>query len=267
MVDQSCLYECRVMHERYIPKHHRFEYGLFMAYLDLDELPQLASKMKFFRFNQSGFFSFQELDHWPNRPGTLKERIQDFLTENDVNEQFSKVCVLTNLRHAGYVFNPATFYFCYKEQATQPFAVILEVQNTFNEVKPFLIQTHDTLRNVFLATVPKYFYVSPYSALDVRFNAQIEVPSEKLSISIESLTELQDEKKILLATLTGQQRPLTDLTLLRCAWKYPLMSWRVSLYIHWQALLLLFKGLKPQAKNLELTRQQGILNPISMEAS
>jgi hypothetical protein len=34
----SALYRCRVVHERFAPKRHRFAYGLFYLALDLDEL-------------------------------------------------------------------------------------------------------------------------------------------------------------------------------------------------------------------------------------
>ena len=35
---KSCLYECRVMHRRILPKAHKFEYRIFMFSLYLDEI-------------------------------------------------------------------------------------------------------------------------------------------------------------------------------------------------------------------------------------
>ncbi len=37
----SCLYEGHVRHRRSTPAEHQFRYGLFLVYLDLDELPEL----------------------------------------------------------------------------------------------------------------------------------------------------------------------------------------------------------------------------------
>ena len=39
---ESCLYEGVVHHERLTPVSHRFHYRLYMAYLDLAELPSLV---------------------------------------------------------------------------------------------------------------------------------------------------------------------------------------------------------------------------------
>lgn len=40
----SCIYEGRVSHTRSSPALHRFEYRIFMLYLDLSELPELFEK-------------------------------------------------------------------------------------------------------------------------------------------------------------------------------------------------------------------------------
>ena len=37
----SCLYEGYVEHRRHLPVEHVFRYGLFMLYVDLEELPTL----------------------------------------------------------------------------------------------------------------------------------------------------------------------------------------------------------------------------------
>ncbi|MHC4178743.1 MAG: DUF1365 family protein, partial [Planctomycetota bacterium] len=39
----SRIYVGHVSHRRYVPREHRFRYGLYMVYLDLDELPALLS--------------------------------------------------------------------------------------------------------------------------------------------------------------------------------------------------------------------------------
>ncbi len=37
----SCLYQGNVQHRRLSPVEHAFRYGLYLVYLDLDELPML----------------------------------------------------------------------------------------------------------------------------------------------------------------------------------------------------------------------------------
>ena len=39
---QSCLYHGRIRHRRFEPKAHSFDYPVFYAYLDLDELDNVC---------------------------------------------------------------------------------------------------------------------------------------------------------------------------------------------------------------------------------
>jgi len=49
---RSCLYEARVMHHRLEPRSHRFEYPIFLACLDLDELDALDARLLLFSRNR-----------------------------------------------------------------------------------------------------------------------------------------------------------------------------------------------------------------------
>ena len=54
----SCLYKAKVMHHRLAPKVHRFNYEVFMFYLDLDEIDSLSKRLKFMSRNRFNFSIF-----------------------------------------------------------------------------------------------------------------------------------------------------------------------------------------------------------------
>jgi hypothetical protein len=62
----SCLYECSVMHHRLAPKEHHFQHNIFMFYLDLDELDEVARNTFLFSRNRPNFYTFRDSDHLPS---------------------------------------------------------------------------------------------------------------------------------------------------------------------------------------------------------
>ena len=67
----SCLYHGVLRHRRLQPKTHEFSYGVFMAWLDLDELPLLASVGV--RRNRFAAAAFHDADYPLGTP--LKENV------------------------------------------------------------------------------------------------------------------------------------------------------------------------------------------------
>ena len=65
----SCLYFGKVMHKRLRPFGHRLAYRVFSLYLDLDELPALSRKLRFFSHNRWNLFSFLDRDHGTREAG------------------------------------------------------------------------------------------------------------------------------------------------------------------------------------------------------
>jgi len=63
MTLRSSLYVGSVMHRRIQPRMHRFRYQAFWLLLDLDELDEPSSKLRWFSHNRSNIFSFHDADH------------------------------------------------------------------------------------------------------------------------------------------------------------------------------------------------------------
>ncbi len=275
----SCLYECRILHERFAPKPHRFVYRLFTFAFDLDELPSLDRRLWFLSLNRRNIFSLYENDFLPiserihnsitqqnasaSSPArllALKERVIAFCSSHGLTlGPGCRVQLVTLPRVFGYQFNPVSFYFCYDPDGL-PVCAIAEVTNTFREVKLYLIPPASRKAGplVFGLRIPKHFYVSPFSDLELSFDFKLCAPKEKLAVKID---DFSGNQRMLHSMLTGLRMPLTDR---RLAWfliKYPLITLKIMALIHWQALRLWLKQVPFFSKAANAGMQRDLYRP------
>ena len=275
---KSCLYECEVMHARFSPRRHRFAYRIFLFALDLDELPELPRRIGLFGHYRRQLYGLHERDflpvdepRHPEGPGArdgaptpaggLKGRVATYLRGHGIDLADGSVLLVTLPRIAGYLFNPVSFYFC-RDRAGRPLCAIAEVTNTFREMKPFLVPADpaDAARGVFRLRVPKQFYVSPYSDVDVAFDFHLRLPGDQLAVRIDDYV---GEERTLTSTLAGPRRELTTGRLAWFTLKYPLLTLRVISLIHWHALLLWAKRVPWFAKAARAADQRDLYRPHS----
>jgi DUF1365 family protein len=181
-------------------------------------------------------------------------------------EQIGRIELVTLPRVAGYVFNPVSFYYVSAPDGS-PVCAIAEVGNTFGEQKPFFVPRRDRASvassdsasaEQFRLVAPKHFYVSPFSALDLQFDFRLARPGERLSLGVNDVDSTG--KTVLISSLTGTRRPLTDRELLRLTARYPLVTARVITLIHWQALRLWLKRIPFFSKAAQPELQRGVLH-------
>ena len=275
---KSCLYECEVMHARFSPRRHRFAYRLFLFAVDLDELPDLPRRTGLFGHNRRHLYALHERDFLPvdeprhpagptpspatpEATGGLKARVATHLRNHGIDLADGSVLLVTLPRIAGYLFNPVSFYFC-RDRDGRPLGAIAEVTNTFREMKPFFVPVDpaDAARGVFRLRVPKHFYVSPYSDVDVAFDFHLRLPGEQLAVRIDDYV---GEERTLTSTLAGPRRALTTGRLAWFTLKYPLLTLRVISLIHWHALLLWVKRVPWFAKAARAADQRDLYRPHS----
>jgi hypothetical protein len=263
------------MHHRFSPKAHRFLYRIFLFALDLDELDELDRKLSLFSLNRRNLYSFREKDFLPtgeqphnatstepgNRAASLKARVIGHLAAQGIDLAGGRVLLVTLPRVAGYLFNPVSFYFCY-DRTGQPVASIAEVTNTFKEMKPFVLgpatRTGEKDHAVFSLRQPKYFYVSPFTDLDVAFDFTLRTPGPQLSVQID---DYEAGQRTLTSSLTGPRRPLTDRRLAWFTLKYPFITLKVIALIHWHALRLYLKNVPWFAKAARPGAQRDLYRP------
>ncbi len=225
------------MHRRTAPKRHAFTYGLFMFYIDLDEVDQLGEQTKLVARNRFAPFEFRDDDHYnPNKEG-LKASIRNYLAEHGIDQPVGKIHLLTHLRTWGHLFNPVSFYFV-SDPSGQPICSIAEVGNTFNEQKLFLSKSNSSGESQ--SDPVKEFYVSPFSELDTRFHFKLRAPRENLRLSI---NQSKNGATYFRSALAGCKRPLNGNALAAEALRFPFLTLKIVGGIHWQAFLLYLKGI------------------------
>lgn len=261
------------MHARFAPRQHRFLYRIFLFAIDLDELDLLQRRLALFSIDRPNLYSWRDRDYLPTgeklhngrtREGPpspsepLKARVVGWLAERGVDLTGGRVVLVTLPRIFGYGFNPVSFYFCYDRQGA-PIAALAEVTNTFKEMKPYLLgRDTQSAPGEFRLRVPKHFYVSPFSDVDVTFDFTLRSPGDRLSIQIDDYTA---GSRTLTSTLAGPRR---DLTGARLAWftlKYPALTLRVIGLIHWHALRLWLKRVPWFAKAARAADQRELYRP------
>lgn len=257
----SCLYKARVMHHRLEPKKHSFHYDIFMFYLDLDEIDDISKKLKWMSRNRFNLFNFRDKDHLqlppynPDLTKNIRQHITDYLTANGVDIGSGRIMLLTNLSTLGYQFNPVSFYFCYNE-AGEPLCSVVEVGNTFKEMKPYFLNA-DTLNDgLFHLNTTKYFYVSPFIDMDTNFDFNLNIPGETLSIQIDDYN--QQGQLFFTSRLNGKPAALTDAKLIQYFFRFPLITLKIIGLIHWQALKLWLKKIPYHKKNDDKDLQKGV---------
>lgn len=232
----SCLYKAEVMHRRTAPKRHAFKYGLFMFYIDLDEIDLLDRRFNFIGHNRFAPYEFRDGDHYNPSKTDLKTSIKTYLKEQGIEESIGKIHLLTHLRTWGHLFNPVSFYFV-TDVSGKPVCSIAEVGNTFKEQKLFISRSQ--LDGQSRSDSVKNFYVSPFSELDTQFHFKIATPGQQMRIAI---SQSKNGETYFNSALSGTKRPLTGRALLMSALQFPLLTLKIVGAIHWQALLLHLKG-------------------------
>jgi len=264
----SCLYKAKVMHHRLAPKVHSFHYEIFMFYLDLDEIDGLSKRLKFMSRNRFNLFNFRDKDHLqlprenPDQSKNIRQHITDYLQANGVAIGNGRIMVLTNLCTAGYQFNPVSFYFCYDEGG-MPVCSVVEVCNTFLEMKPYFLGADTKQADTFKLNTEKYFYVSPFIDMDTNFDFDLHVPGKKLNMRIDDYDK--EGKRFFVSTLTGVRKPLTDANLLFYFVSFPLITLKVISLIHWQAIKLWLKKVPYHKKEADKELQKEVYRPYKQK--
>ena len=215
---RSCLYVGHLMHARRDEHAQRaFRYPLYAACIELDELPELHAKLRLFSHNRPNLFSLYDRDY-----------------ATPISSERGRL--ITQLRVAGYVFNPVSFLLRDDDTA------VAEVNNNYGGRHAYALGPAERVaRDRF--HVEKQFFVSPFLHGPASYDFRFDAPRDASQMSIGMrVTRPGERHAIFVARLEGRRVPLSDITLAKTAVRYPLMTLQVIGLIYWEALRMHLAG-------------------------
>lgn len=235
----AALYVGQVSHRRLRPRKHALRYRTFALLLDLDDLPRLAERLRLFSHNSFNLFSFFDRDYGSGS-APLREQIEGHARRAGLNLDGGAIRLLTMPRILGYAFNPISVYFCY-ERNGELLALLYEVNNTFGQRHSYFIPAERDEAGLVRQSCPKRLYVSPFMAMEMVYEFSVLPPGEKVSVAI---VERDAEGVVLIASQAQERAELTDAALARVFFTHPLLTLKVVVGIHLEALVLWVKGMR-----------------------
>lgn len=231
-----------------------FRYSIDYVLCDAEAAPAPARPALFSR-NGRNLVSLHDSDHGgPPGQGRGAVWVREVMAARGIALS-GRIDLLAQPRVLGHVFNPVSFWLCHDDAGILRL-VIAEVTNTYGDRHSYLCH-HDDLAPITPdhdLTAQKIMHVSPFQPVEGGYTFRFGITPGRIAIRIDYTTGNGG----LVATLAGQRRPLTSAGLLAAAIRRPLGSRRVLALIHWQALVLWWKGApfraRPAAPAHEVSR-------------
>ena len=255
MTKNSFIYTGTVIHKRFKPTVHSFNYKVFSLLIDLSELDLLDKNLKLFSYNKFNIISFYNKDHGPRDGSSLKNWVIDNLEKNHIKTNGIQIKLLCYPRIFGYVFNPLSVFYVY-DKNKDLISILYEVKNTFGEQHTYVFKSKKD-QNLIQHVCKKKFHVSPFIEMNCVYFFRLLKPGNKISVIID---QNDKEGKILYASQDGVKSELNNNTLIKTYLKHPLMTFKIILAIHFEAFKLWTKGIKYIRKKIKIKNNITIEN-------
>ena len=238
---QSCIYEGQVRHTRTRPAHHRFQYRVFLMYLDLDELPTLFNRFWLWSARRPALARFRREDHIGASEQPLAESVRDCVEAATGSRPRGPIRLLTNLSYFGYCFNPVSFYYCFDETGETVETIVCEVNNTpWGERDTYVLDCNAATRQrrTWRFSPTKKMHVSPFIAMDIDYNWALSPPDERLSVYMATST---GGDRFFSASMLLERQEIRSGSLASVLARFPFQTVKVIAAIHFEALRLWWK--------------------------
>ncbi len=241
MAIEPKIFEAKIVHKRLNPIQNKFLYRQNYTAFSLYDLSKL--KKWCFSVNKPNFFAFYENDLGHYNSINLLDWVLDAIknVELDISD-VADIIVITSPRVFFYTFNPISF-FLVLDKSSNLMAVLAEVHNTYGEPHTYIIVKDDQtpISSEDVLHAKKALHVSPFFEVKGHYQFRFKWNDHKFSAWI---TYLVDGQVMLLTSMVGNLYPLTHKKLFTWLLKIPLWTFKTTLLIHYQAIILWVKGLK-----------------------
>lgn len=238
-----------VMHARLAPKKNAFKYQTCYVSINLSRPDSLSINR-----NRFGLLSFYDKDHGAGDNSDLMSWARSILAEHELGELDGDIVLVTMPRVLGYVFNPVSFWLCH-DAAGSCRAILCEVNNTFGERHIYLCahEDHRPITRFQALEAEKVFHVSPMLKREGHYRFRFDVSAERFAVWIDHYDS--DDNKVLATWLIGDTETMTRPRLRMAFLRFPLVTLKAIVLIHWQALKLLLKGIPYISKPAQKARR------------
>ncbi len=240
----SALYCGDIVHARTDHLARRsFRYPVFMASIDLDELPVLHRELRLFSHDRPNLYALHDRDYEGATDG-LAVAHHAALAAADIAPP-ATTRLVTNLRIAGYVFNPVSFFLGY-DTAGELTSVIAEVNNTYGGRFRYVLGPRHRITSGSRSRIgfrhDRELFVSPFLHGPRSYELWFDAPLDAERLVITMHVDTPDGDRLFTARVAGSRRALTDRALVAAALRYPWMTAQVIALIHLEALKLRWLG-------------------------
>ena len=238
----SAIYEGTVRHRRFSPVSHSFEYRIFYAYLDLDEVPEALDRLPGWSGRGPAIARFAREDHLGDPSISLEEAVRDVVESQCGSRPSGAIRLLALPRTLGVAFNPVSFFYCFRRDGSLGH-ILAEVDNTpWGERHCYAVDVErDDLGEgrAMRFRVPKAFHVSPFHPMTQEYEWRFTGPGRSLVVHMKNL---ESDAVVGDATLTLRRKALTQKNAAMALVRHPAMAVTVLGGIYAQAARLWWKG-------------------------
>ncbi len=270
---RSALYTGSIVHARRdVHAQRTFRYPVYMAAIDLTELPVLDRELRLFSHGRRNVFSLDARDYETGRGAFAN--LGDVLAANALPIP-ATTRLVTNLKTFGYVFNPVSFFLNYDATGALS-SVLAEVNNTYGGRRCYLLGPNQRIAGPSATNAGVGFrhvrelFVSPFLHGDAGYDFWFDAPLDGHHLQITMHVTPADPAggepngtRVFTARFEGNRAALTDRTLARAALRYPLMAVQVIGLIHFEAMKLRLQGVpyrRPGRDHRPITRPSSIVS-------
>ena len=261
---RSCAYEGMIVHRRLVPRRHEFSYRVFALCLDVDEIDRLAQRLRLFSRGRWNLLSFHDADHAAGTGEAVGAHARALLCSCGLERYGVRIELVCYPRMLGFVFNPLSVYFGYDAEGRLG-VIVYEVTNTVGERKSYVIPaTQASETGIIAQQCAKELYVSPFTAAVGRYGFHVLPPGDRIVIGVAFCDQ---EQPVLKTHFHGLRLPLSDRAIAGLLLRYPLMTIKVVVGIHLQALRLWLKGVPVKAHHASPSYSFTTVKPLQRKAA
>jgi hypothetical protein len=227
---RSALYEGSVTHRRFGPgPAHEFTYRVAMPLLYLDEVEQVMALHPLWSDRWAAPVHFKRSDFLGDPGSRIETSARELVEERLGTCPSGPVAMLANLRTWGWLFNPISLYYLWREDGAVG-AVVAEVENTpWHERHAYVLGAPGRHR------FAKVMHVSPFLPMELTYELAYSEPGRSLAVRL----DVQDgSERLLGVTMSLRRQTLDRDALSRLLWHHRAPTHRVSAGIYAQAARL-----------------------------